>query len=43
VLALYAPFPSFSNGAAQVCQGGSGFNSWYGNGQVNALSAVTAP
>ncbi len=43
VLALYAPFPSFSNGAPQVCQGGSGFNSWYGKGQVNALSAVTAP
>ena len=42
-LALYAPFPSVSNGAAQVCQGVAGSNSWYGKGQVNALSAVTAP
>jgi subtilisin family serine protease len=25
----------------QTCQGGTGYNSWYGNGQVNALSAVT--
>ena len=23
------------------CQGGPGYNSWYGNGQVNALNAVT--
>ena len=42
-LALYAPFPSVNNGAPQVCQGGAGSNSWYGKGQVNALSAVTAP
>jgi subtilisin family serine protease len=40
-LALYAPFPSFSNGAPQTCSGGEGYNSWYGHGQVNALSAVT--
>ena len=40
-LALYAPFPSVSNGAPQTCQGGSGNNGWYGAGQVNALSAVT--
>jgi len=40
-LALYAPFPSFSNGAPQTCSGGAGYNSWYGNGIVNALSAVT--
>jgi subtilisin family serine protease len=40
-LALYAPFPQFSNGEPQVCQGGTGYNSWYGHGQVNALSAVT--
>lgn len=40
-MALYAPFPSFSNGAPQACQGGTGYNSWYGNGIVNALSAVT--
>jgi subtilisin family serine protease len=25
----------------QTCQGGPGYNSWYGNGQVNALRAVT--
>jgi hypothetical protein len=25
----------------QSCQGGPGYNSWYGNGQVNALNAVT--
>jgi subtilisin family serine protease len=40
-LALYAPFPSFSNGAPQTCAGGAGYNSWYGHGEVNALSAVT--
>jgi subtilisin family serine protease len=40
-LALYAPFPSVSNGAPQTCTGGAGYNSWYGHGQVNALSAVT--
>jgi len=40
-LALYAPFPSVSNGAPQTCQGGGGNNGWYGAGQVNALSAVT--
>ena len=40
-LALYAPFPSVSNGAPQTCQGGPGNNGWYGAGQVNALSAVT--
>ena len=40
-LALYAPFPSFSNGAPQRCQGGPGDNSWFGKGIVNALNAVT--
>jgi subtilisin family serine protease len=40
-LALYDPFPQFSNGEPQSCQGGTGYNSWYGHGQVNALSAVT--
>jgi subtilisin family serine protease len=29
------------NGEPQECTGGPGYNSWYGNGQVNALSAVT--
>src|SRR5438309_228049 len=29
------------SGQFYACQGGPGYNSWYGNGQVNALSAVT--
>ena len=37
----YAPFPSISNDAPQQCTGGTGYNSWYGNGIVNALSAIT--
>jgi subtilisin family serine protease len=37
----YSAFTSLSNGAPQVCQGGTGFNSWYGNGQVNAFKAIT--
>ena len=40
-LALYAPFPSQSNGAPQACQGGPAYNSWFGHGQVNALAAVS--
>ena len=40
-LALYAPFPQESNGEPVSCQGGSGHNSWYGKGQVNAFNAVT--
>ena len=40
-LALYAPFTSTSNGALQTCQGGPGYNSWYGHGIVNALNALT--
>jgi subtilisin family serine protease len=40
-LALYAPFPQFSNGEPQSCQGGAGYNSWYGHGEVNALTAIT--
>lgn len=39
--AMYAPFPSISNGAPQVCQGGMGYNGFNGNGQVDALAAVT--
>ncbi|TMC27445.1 MAG: hypothetical protein E6J32_10545 [Chloroflexi bacterium] len=39
--ALSASFPSLDTGGSQICQGGSGHNSWYGDGQVNALSAVT--
>jgi len=40
-LVLYAPFTSVSNGAPQQCQGDAGYNSWYGHGQVNALTAVS--
>jgi len=28
------------DGSPQECQGGEGYNSWYGHGQVNALRAV---
>jgi len=37
----YAEVLGFNSGLPQACQGGLGYNSWYGNGQVNALSAVT--
>jgi subtilisin family serine protease len=36
----YAAFTGLDSGLPQSCQGGPGYNSWYGNGQVNALSAV---
>jgi subtilisin family serine protease len=36
----YAFFPSANNGAPQACQGGTGYNGWFGHGQVNALTAV---
>jgi len=39
-MSMYANFPSVSNGAPQVCTGGTGYNSFNGHGQVNALSAV---
>jgi len=39
-LLLYAPYPATDGGAPQTCQGGTGYNSWYGHGQVNALRAV---
>jgi len=39
-LSIYAFFPSVSNGAPQVCQGGTGSTSFYGKGQVNALAAI---
>jgi subtilisin family serine protease len=29
------------DGSPQECQGGEGYNSWYGSGQVNAFRAVT--
>jgi len=38
---IYAFFPAIDNGAPQVCQGGTSYNSFNGHGQVNALSAVT--
>ena len=37
---IYDPFPAFDNGAPQVCQGGTGYNSFNGHGQVNALAAI---
>jgi lantibiotic leader peptide-processing serine protease len=40
VLNEYSFFPSVSNGAPQRCTGGTGDNSWYGHGQVNALAAL---
>jgi lantibiotic leader peptide-processing serine protease len=40
-MSIYAFFPAVDNGAPQVCQGGTGHNSFNGKGQVNALSAVT--
>jgi lantibiotic leader peptide-processing serine protease len=40
-LSIYAFFPARDNGAPQVCQGGTGYNSFNGHGQVNALSAVS--
>ncbi|HEY7126881.1 MAG TPA: S8 family serine peptidase [Ktedonobacterales bacterium] len=38
---IYAPFPAVDNGAPQVCQGGTGYNSFNGKGQANALAAVS--
>ena len=40
-LAMY-DFFSQTSGAPQACQGGTGYNSWYGKGIVNALNAVTS-
>jgi subtilisin family serine protease len=39
---IYAFFPAVDNGAPQTCQGGAGYNSFNGTGQVNALKAVNA-
>jgi lantibiotic leader peptide-processing serine protease len=41
-LSVYDFFPSVSNGAPQVCTGGTGYNSFNGHGQVNALAAIEA-
>jgi lantibiotic leader peptide-processing serine protease len=38
-VSIYAPFPQ-NSGAPQTCQGGTGHNSWYGSGEVDALKAV---
>src|SRR5262249_31262450 len=40
-LSIYSFFPSVSNGAPQVCQGDSSYNSFNGAGQVNALKAIS--
>jgi subtilisin family serine protease len=40
-MSIYDFFPALDNGAPQVCQGGTGYNSFNGHGQVNALSAVS--
>jgi subtilisin family serine protease len=37
----YLTFTGVNSGAVQECQGGAGHNSWYGNGQADALNAVT--
>lgn len=39
-VSIYAFFPAVDNGAPQACQGGTGYNSFNGHGQVNALAAV---
>jgi subtilisin family serine protease len=41
-LSIYAFFPAVDNGAPQTCQGGAGYNSFNGSGQVNALRALAA-
>ena len=39
--AFTRPAPAGQEGAPQECQGGPGYTSWYGSGQVNAFRAVT--
>ena len=39
-LSIYDFFPAVDNGASQVCTGGTGYNSFNGHGQVNALAAI---
>jgi subtilisin family serine protease len=36
----YTAFPAVDGGAPQICTGGTGYNSFNGHGQVNALTAV---
>ena len=40
-MSIYAPFLGFDDKQPQVCTGGKAYNSFYGHGQVNALSAVS--
>jgi subtilisin family serine protease len=40
-LSIYAFFPAVDNGAPQVCTGGTGYKSFNGHGQVNAVAAIT--
>jgi lantibiotic leader peptide-processing serine protease len=37
----YLAVLGLNSGAVQQCQGGPDYNSWYGNGEVDALNAVT--
>jgi lantibiotic leader peptide-processing serine protease len=37
----YSTILGVNSGLPQACQGGPGYNSWYGNGEVDALNAVT--
>jgi lantibiotic leader peptide-processing serine protease len=37
----YDAFTGVNSGEPQECSGGPGHNSWYGNGQVDALNAIT--
>jgi len=37
----YLSFTGVNSGAVQQCQGGPGYNSWYGDGQIDAFNAVT--
>ena len=40
-LAQYAFFRSVNNDAPQTCTGPTSHNSWYGFGQINALTAIS--
>jgi lantibiotic leader peptide-processing serine protease len=37
----YLSFTGVNSGLVQSCEGGPSYNSWYGNGEVDALNAVT--
>jgi subtilisin family serine protease len=40
-LPIYANFPGVNSGAPQTCTGGTGHNSFYGAGEIDALAAVS--